>query len=253
MRAWQIQLLIAAVFTSLAAGQAQSEEQMFHFSYAVGVQDMQEITTVIRAISDVQQAIADTDQKSLAIRGTPTQIALAGWLFKGLDVPLDQPPPSSADYPGTAPGDDVVRVFYLTHTDTVQNLAEIATLVRSIGNIRRLFTYNALHAIAMRGTADQIALAEWLFKELDKQPDAQQNQDTSIHEYRLPGNTEDIVRVFYLPGTDVVPRFQAFVTQVRTITEIRRLFTYNALRAFAARGTADQLALADKLIQERNK
>jgi len=37
------------------------------------------------------------------------------------------------------------------------------------------------------------------------------------------------------------------------MAEIRRLFIYNALRAIALRGTAGQIALADRLIQERDK
>ena len=49
-------------------------------------------------------------------------------------------------------GDDVVRVFYLANTGTVQEFQEVATLVRSIGDIRYTFTYNAPKAAALRGT-----------------------------------------------------------------------------------------------------
>jgi len=44
----------------------------------------------------------------------------------------------------------------------------MATDVRSIGNIRRLFTYNLSNALIMRGTAAEMALADWLVKELDQ-------------------------------------------------------------------------------------
>ena len=49
-----------------------------------------------------------------------------------------------------------------------QELQEIATTVRSIAEIRRAFTYNALNAIMVRGTADKVALAEKLISDLDK-------------------------------------------------------------------------------------
>ena len=64
--------------------------------------------------------------------------------------------------------DNVVRVFYIQNATSVQEFQEIATAVRSLTEIRRVFTYNAQHAILMRGTPDQIALAEKLIYDLDK-------------------------------------------------------------------------------------
>jgi general secretion pathway protein D len=64
--------------------------------------------------------------------------------------------------------DNVVRVFYVQNATSVQEFQEIATAVRSIADIRRVFTYNAQHAIVIRGTPDQIALAEKLIHDLDK-------------------------------------------------------------------------------------
>jgi general secretion pathway protein D len=51
---------------------------------------------------------------------------------------------------------------------TVQELQEISTTVRSVTEIRRAFTYNSQFAILVRGTADQVALAEKLIQDLDK-------------------------------------------------------------------------------------
>lgn len=64
--------------------------------------------------------------------------------------------------------DYVVKVFYIKNATTVQELQEISTTVRSVTEIRRAFTYNAQNAILMRGTADQMALAEKLIADLDK-------------------------------------------------------------------------------------
>jgi hypothetical protein len=59
-------------------------------------------------------------------------------------------------------------VFDLTNTETAQRLQEIATQVRSMTEVRRLFTYNAPKAVALRETASQIALADRLIKERDR-------------------------------------------------------------------------------------
>ena len=60
--------------------------------------------------------------------------------------------------------DDVVSLFYLTDAATVQDFQEAATLVRTIADFRRAFTYNERRAYVVRGTAAQIGLAEWLLK-----------------------------------------------------------------------------------------
>ena len=64
--------------------------------------------------------------------------------------------------------DYVVKVFYIKNATTVQELTEISTTVRSVAEIRRAFTYNAQNAILIRGTTDQVALAEKLINDLDK-------------------------------------------------------------------------------------
>ncbi|MGA2600370.1 MAG: secretin N-terminal domain-containing protein [Bryobacteraceae bacterium] len=64
--------------------------------------------------------------------------------------------------------DNVVKVFYLKNITSVQEFQEIVTAVRSVTDIRRMFTYNAQNAVMARGTPDQIALAEKLFSDLDK-------------------------------------------------------------------------------------
>ena len=64
--------------------------------------------------------------------------------------------------------DYVVKVFYIKNATTVQELQELSTTIRSVTEIRRAFTYNAQWAILVRGTADQVAMAEKLVQDLDK-------------------------------------------------------------------------------------
>ncbi len=64
--------------------------------------------------------------------------------------------------------DFVVKTFYLTNTTSVQEFQEIANAVRTATTIRAAFTYNAQKALVLRGTLDQIKLAEKLIHDLDK-------------------------------------------------------------------------------------
>jgi hypothetical protein len=232
-------LFIAVAFVSCADAQV---DRVMHFTSIQTIQVFQEIGTGVSKIADVQTTI-DAPEKALMMHGTGDEIALAEWLFNDLDKPV-------------IAGNDVVQVFYLSNTETMQRLQEVATTVRSIGDIKRSFTYNALRAVAVRGTPDQAALAEFLFTEIDKpgiEPgSSQQSRSSPTHIYR-PDSREGVVRVFYLPNTKTVQNFQELVTTVRTVVNVRRLFTYNAPRAVVVRGTAEQIELADWLFNELDK
>src|SRR5580693_2906955 len=64
--------------------------------------------------------------------------------------------------------DEVMKVFYLTNATSVQEIQEIATAVRTLGDIRRVFPLNSQKALIVRATTDQMALTEKLHKDLDK-------------------------------------------------------------------------------------
>jgi uncharacterized UBP type Zn finger protein len=147
-----------------------------------------------------------------------------------------------------------VRVFYLSNTATVQSFGEVATAVRSLLGIRRMFTYNALKAIVARGSAEQAAAAEFVFNEMDQPAISTDSSSAIPHthspEFRMRITEDNIVRVFYLPNTKTVMDFQMLATLVRTATDVRWMFTYNAARAVAARGNEEGLAAAAWLFNE---
>lgn len=255
MRAKTSGFMIAALFASVACAQApaeQSVDRVLHFTHTRTVQDLQEIATLIRSMTDIRQVSANPEQKGIALRGAAGQIALAEWLVSELDKPADPRPTdfSIHEYRPAGSNDDVVRVFYLTHAEKTQDLQEIATLIRSIAEIRRLFTYNAPRALALRGTSDQMKLAEWLCNELNK-PANRQTEGSAAHEYQLSASRDEVVRVYYLTHIKTAQELQEIATLVRSQAAIRWVLTYNAPRAMALRGTADQMALAERLIKQR--
>lgn len=64
--------------------------------------------------------------------------------------------------------DEVMKVFYLYNATSIQEIQEIATAVRTLGDIRRVFPLNAQKALIVRATLDQMALTEKLLHDLDK-------------------------------------------------------------------------------------
>ena len=249
MRTAAIALSISLLFVGPGSGQSPDKgdqrDRTFYLTHTATTQQFMEVVTGIRTITDIREVSTDVDQKSVRLHATDPQIAMAEWLFNELDSPVAQPAlPHEYRTPGTS--DDVVRVFYVITAPTVQDFQEAATLVRTISDIRRVFTYNARNALMVRGTEAQIGLAEWLVKELAPEP------PSSTHRYEMTAN-DDVVRVLRLPHTATVPDFQKAATAIREATQIKRVFTYNAPRAMALRGTADQIALAEKLATDLDK
>jgi hypothetical protein len=261
MRVKVIQLAFTVLFASVASGQApaeQSVDRVFHFTQIETLQGFQEIATVMRTVAEIRQLSVNAAPRALAMRGTADQIALAEWLFSELDKPTRAVQPSqdsgAHEYRVPGRGDDVVKVFFLTHTNTAQGLQEIVTAIRTIADMQRIFPCNAPPAVTLRGTADQVALAEWLVNTLDQAAGgAQPSQGSATHEYRAPGGSDDVVRVFYVTHTDTAQGLQEIVTAIRTITEIQRIFPRYAIRAVAMRGTAGQVARAERLIEGLDK
>lgn len=221
--------------------------QLLYLPHAATVQDFQEIANALRTVSEIRRAFTYNAAHVIAVRGTPEQIGMAEWIASELDrasVPQTSRSASSGEY--TVVPNDVMRVFYVSNAKSVQDFQEIANATRTTAEIRRVFTYNTARAVVVRGTSNDLAMAQWLLTELDQPASSAQ----AVPEYRVPGAADDIVRVYHLPQTASVQEFQTEANTIRSSTGIRRVFTYNAQRALAMRGTLNQLALAENLMQD---
>jgi len=240
-----MRFVIMAFAVSVAFGQT---NRTFQLTQDENQQRLEELAAVLRATGHIQQVSIDDLKRTIAVEGTAEQIAMADWLVHQMDLPANGPFSGVHEYRPPAGSDDLVRVFYLTHASTAQEVQEIVTTVRSVADIRRMLVYNALNAVAVRGTNQQISLAAWLVDQL--------NQPANVaapapHEYKLPG--DDVARVFELTYPQTRQQLQEIVTLIRSIGDIQRLFLCNERRAVALRGTVEQVALAAWLVSELDK
>jgi len=220
-------------------------------------QAFQEVATAVRTTVDLRRAATYNGLRAFVTRGTPDQIALTTWLIDALDRPAGQRA-VSRDYRmplnSDPHGEIAVRLLYASNAATVQDFQQIATAVRTITDIRRLFTYNAARVIVARSTPEQIAMADWLMPQLDK-PAVEKVSSTPVqssgtYEYASASDRENMVKVLYLPQAETIEDFQRIATGIRTTTNVRRAFTYNAPRVMAVRGTIDQIAMAERMVKE---
>jgi hypothetical protein len=253
MRVSWLGCVISALVVTTAFGQpAATQTATIPLTSGETLQDVQSILTTLADIGDVRQA--DTDSaKTAVVTGTAEQIAFARWLVGELDKPATAPfPANSAEHEynmqGTA--DDLVRVFYLAHCETQQNQQEVMTAIRTVENIRRLFPYPSRRALTVRGTAADIALAEWLVNELDWPVNAQSSPPPGPRQYQVPGGNE-VVRVFYIPRLQNAQELESVYHAVRSATDARRMFPNSAHKALVVRVTVDQMATAERVISDR--
>jgi len=178
-------------------------------------------------------------------------MAEAEWLFHELDQPADSQSASPHER-RTSDNGEIVRLFYMAHTAGGRELSEMATVVRSVTEIRKMFAYPSNKVLVLRGTIPQLAAAEWLFGKLDKAAGVQAPQSEISNQFKMPGS-DDMVRVFYVTKVTTTQALQELSFQVRTIANARRLFVCDKVKALAIRGTAAEVEYAERLVRERDK
>jgi hypothetical protein len=227
--------------------------QVAYLSHVDSPQQWQEIVNTTRSILDVQRCFPMSQQKAIVMGGPAGQLKAADWLLSVLDRPAGVQPASAAPPDYRLPAEDwsysrgaelVVRVVFLTNIDTAQALQEVTNATRSMADMMRLYPVFSRRALAMRGNDDQMALADWLLKQFD----GPAGQGTK--EYKIGGAGGQIVQVAYVDAATPDGLSQT-ASQIRTDTKMASVFPLHAQKAVAMRGTADQLARAQQVIQSR--
>jgi len=160
-----MRILIAAFATSLAFGQT---TKVFQLTQNQSHQDVQEIATVVHGIAGIDQLSVDKDARILTANAPEANISMAIWLVQQLDTPVKGQYPGVHEYRSPADPDSIARLFYLRNTPGARELQEIVTAIRSNFDMQRIFVYNPLHVIAVRGHQGQITLGAWLVDQLDR-------------------------------------------------------------------------------------
>jgi hypothetical protein len=165
---------LAIAVTVLAQHAGDNVTQVLTFSSADTPQAMQEIAYAIRSVAQLPQTSLQTASRSLTVQATPASGAIANWLFQQLDAPQAAPPQVSQidTYSALTEASDQLRIFRLAHPAGAQAFQGLANAIRVVPDMSQVFPCFSKMAIAVRGTADQLAVAEWLFKELDQRSPA---------------------------------------------------------------------------------
>jgi hypothetical protein len=236
------QILLAALAIQLAS--AQSTTRVFHLANASTPVSLQEIATLTRTVLDIQQVTIDNAAANITISGTPAQLELAGWTIPKLDIPPGAPRPAPET---TATGSSPILVAHLSNIEASSGIQEILTTLRTVADIQHIYMVTAQKALAVRGTTDQVAYAQWLIHEMDRPAGPPQPGE---HEFRAPSNPNDVTVVSPLVHTPTRLGIQEILTTLRTVADLQKVYQESAPMILAYRAPGEQIALVKWLIQE---
>ena len=151
---------------------------------------LKEVAALLKAVTGSPYLSSNIAQSTIAITGTPEQLALAEWLSKEVDKPEGWRPsdseygdPTAREYKLPSGPDELARVFYLRDTATPQAVQEILTIVRTVLDVQKLFVRSEPKMIAYRTDRSMADLIEWLLPKLDSQSGDPSHTSDS---FRLP-------------------------------------------------------------------
>lgn len=216
-------------------------------------QDMQELLTVLRTVSDVQKIYTVSSNHALAMRGPEWQILFSQWIIDQLNLPAGQKPDTTPreftvggpDFRGQGNGHGA-RLNFLASMTSPQQTQEVITVLRTVGEIQKVFSYTSSHALVLRAGDTDLQRAEWLIQQLDQPAGHPAGTGT----FTAPVG-DDVTRIFSVPNAD--PQWiQGAVNSMRAELNIRKTFSTRSPANVIVRGTTDQIAAAAKWMALHN-
>ncbi len=155
--------------------------------------------------------------------GTAERLSLAAWLIGRFNQPPHVPARGTQEL--KLSGGHASRVFEPTWPRNAFYLQEIMTAIRAVADLQRINMNFERPAIAVKDTAEPVALAAWIVSELDRSPEI---QDAGRHEYQYPSGPDNLVRIFYLSRAQSSDDRLKLAAQIRSNADLQRMFVYSA-------------------------
>lgn len=214
-------------------------------------QETQEILTVLRTVADVQKIFTFTPNHALVLQGKDYTVSFAEWIIEQLDQPIPAKPEASMreftvggpDFRGMGHG---ARVCFLATLNSPRQTQEILTILRTVGDIQKVFSFSSRGALVFRANDTDLKRAEWIIQQLDQTA----RQAPGNRTFAAPSG-DDVTRIF--PLRDTTPRWvQAAITTLRSEYKIKKIFSNTAPPNIVVRGTSDQIEAAAAWIAKQN-
>lgn len=195
--------------------------------------------------------------QAIVARGTSQKLRMAEWFLQQLEsggpgstaatarFPTMGNPEAMKQHPEMFPDHIEARVLFTREKLPVQQFQEIVNAIRTIPELTKVFPSTGKAAVAFDGDPDRVALAEWIFQQLDRTaPEPSAGSPT----HAAPSG--DTAQIFFMPGSLSEDNFRSAVIRIRTSAGLSHVFPCTETRAVVVRGTAAKLEQASTIVKE---
>ena len=239
---------LALLFAASLVAQTAAETRTFDFAHTPSAAGLKDVATILRVVGRLNNISVDADSTAVKVTGTPDELAMSAWIIRN----LDQPSPSPDPYLVAGKSDDGIRVFHLARaaSESPQAVQEMITVIRTVGDIQRIFVYSDHSDLVVRGTASELDLVTFMIGSLDQTPNPQRAAMTMTPEYHyVSGRSTDTVRVYYLAHCSEPRQIQEMLTNLRTVLDVQKIFNFTPLQALVLRGSPETVAASEWMIR----
>jgi hypothetical protein len=214
-------------------------------------QQMQELLTVLRTVADVQKIYTSSSNHALVMRGPEWEVLFSQWIIDQLNVPAGQKPDTTPreftvggpDFRGMGHG---ARLNFLASVAQPRQAMELLTVLRTVGDVMKVFSYTSSHALVLRAGDIDLQRAEWLIQQLDLSAGHPAGTGT----FTAPTG-DDVTRIFSVPNA--TPQWiQGALNNMRSELNIKKTFSTTSPANLIVRSTADQVAAAAAWMASHN-
>lgn len=214
-------------------------------------QDVQELLTALRVVADVQRIYVFSAHHALVFRGAEWEVAFAEWIIGQIDQPQRQKPDTTPheftvggpDFRGMGHG---ARVNFLSGMTSPLQSQELLTVLRTVGDIAKVFSCSTGHAFVLRAGDADLQRAEWMIQQIDQSP-----VTPGPRVWATPAG-DDVTRILFL-GKRTPQEIKMAVNGLRAEAGIRKVFSITSPATIVVRGTTDQIGAAMAWLTSHNE
>jgi len=164
----------------------------------------------------------------------------------------------------------ISKVLYLPEFSTPFELQEVVNTFRSIADFRNIYLNDSDHTVSLKGTPDQLAVAEKLLTVLESLRSSGGRDRSSVLVYQIKGPlsgtarseqmlaqhprvaskmcdlTTCYIKAMYLPDLSTPQELQDFTNKLRTTADMARTQIIPSRHVLVIAGTSEQVALAER-------
>jgi hypothetical protein len=165
----------------------------------------------------------------------------------------------------------ISKVLYLPDFSTAGELQEVVNTFRTVADFTNIEPKQSDHTIALKGTPEQLAVAEKLLSVLESLRSSGSHDRSSVLIYQLKGRLSETadsekmlgqhprlasticelttcyIKAVYLPDLSM-PELQKFTNRVRTTADLPGTAIIPPRHVLVIRGTSEQVTLAETLM-----